>query len=143
MIESRARDVAEVTDADYSADAYSAFPLTAKGTYNNEEQAYVYNLAWEEDAPTNFGNVSGWTIGAGACKLKDFEIEMKLKFTGVSWNHGVILALPGGEKIGMQQSRIFNHLTGQTYCGTGIGSDEYKTVKKIPARAILFQWGIR
>ena len=131
VFESRARDVAEVTDADYSADAYSAFPLTAKGTYNSEEQAYVYNLAWEEDAPTNFGNVSGWTIGAGACKLKDFEIEMKLKFTGVSWNHGVILALPGGEKIGMQQSRIFNHLTGQTYCGTGIGSDEYKTVKII------------
>lgn len=31
----------------------------------------------------------------------------------------------------MQQSRIFNHLTGQTYCGTGIGSDEYKTVKII------------
>lgn len=98
VFESRARDVAEVTDADYSADAYSAFPLTAKGTYNNEEQAYVYNLAWEEDAPTNFGNVSGWTIGAGACKLKDFEIEMKLKFTGVSWNHGVILALPVAKK---------------------------------------------
>lgn len=131
VFESRARDVAEVTDADYSADAYSAFPLTAKGTYNSEEQAYVYNLAWEEDAPTNFGNVSGWTTGAGACRLKDFEIEMKLKFTGVNWNHGVILALPGGEKIGMQQSRIFNHLTGQPYCGTGIGLDEYKTVKII------------
>ena len=131
VFESRACDVAEITNVDYTADAYSAFPLTAKGTYNSEEQAYVYNLAWEENAPTNFGNVSGWTIGAGACKLKDFEIEMKLKFTAVDWNRGIILALPGGEKIGMQQSRIFNHLTGQPYCGTGIGSDEYKTVKII------------
>lgn len=131
VFESRACDVAAITNVDYSVDAYSAFPLTAKGTYNSEEQAYVYNLAWEEDAPTNFGNLSGWTIGAGACKLKDFEIEMKLKFTGVSWNHGIILALPGGEKIGMQQSRIFNHLTGQVYSGSGIGLDEYKTVKII------------
>lgn len=131
VFESRACDVAEITNVDYSADAYSAFPLTAKGTYNSDEQAYVYNLAWEENAPTNFGNVSGWTTGAGACRLKDFEIEMKLKFTGVSWNHGIILALPGGEKIGVQQGRIFNHLTGQVYSGSGIGSDEYKTVKII------------
>ena len=29
-------------------------------------------LRGEEDAPTNFGNVSGLDIGAGACKLKDF-----------------------------------------------------------------------
>ena len=131
VFESRACDVAAITNVDYSVDAYSAFPLTAKGTYNSKEQAYVYNLAWEENTPANFGNVSGWTIGAGACKLKDFEIEMKLKFTGVDWNNGIILALPGGEKIGVQQTRIANHLTGQPYCGIGIGLDEYKTFKII------------
>lgn len=131
VFESRACDVAEVTNVDYSVDAYSAFPLTAKGTYNSKEQAYVYNLAWEENAPANFGNVSGWTIGAGACKLKDFEIEMKLKFTDVDWNNGIILALPGGEKIGMHQGRIYNHITAKNYSDTVIGSDEYKTVKII------------
>ena len=134
VFESRACDVAEVTNVDYSVDAYSAFPLTAtaKGTYNSEEQAYVYNLAWEDNSlPFKFGNVDNWTKGAGSCRLKDFEIEMKLKFTKVSSQNGVVFALPGGEKIGVQEKRIYNYKTAGNYCGTGIGSDKYKTVKII------------
>lgn len=132
VFESRACDVAEITDVDYSADAYSAFPLTANGTYNSEEQAYVYNLAWEDDSlPFKFGNVDLWTNGAGACRVKDFEIEMKLKFTNVKTQNGVVFALPGSEKIGVQEDRIYNYITAGNYCDKGIGSDEYKTVKII------------
>lgn len=132
VFESRACDVAAITNVDYSVDAYSAFPLTAKGTYNSEEQAYVYNLAWEDNSlPFKFGNVDLWTNGAGACRVKDFEIEMKLKFTNVITQNGVVFALPGGEKIGVQENRIYNYITAGNYCDKGIGLDEYKTVKII------------
>ena len=131
VTESTARDVAEVVNVDYSKDAYSDFPLTSKGTYDAAEQAFVFNLAWEdENVPYYFGNVSDWTVDPDACRLKDYEIEMEVNFIKADWNHGVVVLLPSGEKIGIQLTRIYNYVTGGLYSSTSVGeAGVYKKVK--------------